>query len=147
MLFSCKKAERTEIKKFVPEFSITINETDEGHLFIVQTNLPDTTELLASIEDENKEILASDKDSVNNGILSFGPFLKYRKYGGGKFSEKYIFVIVMPLVLVQNDNVKKILGEKGENIESPFIFEAFDSVGLELKFNVDFETGVFREKE
>jgi hypothetical protein len=134
MIFSCKKAERIEVKKITPEFSITINENDDGHLFIVQTNLPDTTELLVTIYDENEiVILAQDENSVINGISSFGPF----RNRNDRLSGKFIFEITMPVMFVQNEKVRKILGENGENIESPFIFEEFDSVGLEQKFNIE----------
>jgi len=146
-----KTKERTEINKFIPEFTITMNENDEGHLFTVQTNLPDTTELIVSLEDENnEEILAQDEDSVINGIASFGPFREGGRNGrprGSKLLGKYIFVLTMPVMLVQNEDVKKVLGQNGENIESSLIykFEELDSIGLEQKFYVDFDTGTLTE--
>jgi|TergutMp193P3_1026864.scaffolds.fasta_scaffold20948_4 hypothetical protein len=134
VFFSCKKTEHIEVKKITPEFSITINENDDGHLFIVQTNLPDTTELLVTLYDEDGiDWLGQDKDDVKNGVSIFGPFRNKNE----KYSGKFIFEITMPVMFVQNEKVRKILGENGENIESPFVFEEFDSVGLEQKFNIE----------
>jgi hypothetical protein len=137
-MVACGKGKTNELEKFIPVFTLTVSEDDTGHLFTVQTNLPENTELLASLCDETgKEILAQDKKVVNEGVSIFGPFRNQR----AKLSGKYILVITMPVMLVQNENVKKILGENGENIESPFLFNEFDSVGLEQQFNIELTAG------
>ncbi|MDR0584627.1 MAG: hypothetical protein LBG57_09820 [Treponema sp.] len=133
-IVSCNEKEADKLEKFTPIFTMTVSENNTGHLFTVQTNLPESTELLASLYDETgEEILAQDKKVVNDGVSIFGPFRNQQ----GKLSGKYILSVTMPVMLVQNEKVKKILGENGENIESAFLFNEFDSVGLEQQFDIE----------
>lgn len=133
LCFSCSNR-KADSPKITPEFLLSIAEKDEGYLFTIQTNLPDDTELIASLCDEiGGTILAQDKNFVSGGIAIFGPFRSRE----GKLSGEYILDITMSVMLVQHEKVKKILGINGENISGDLLFEEFGSVGIQKQFAIN----------
>jgi hypothetical protein len=128
-----QKQDKNNAERITPEFVLSISENDEGHIFTVKTNLPDETELITSLCDMDENILAQDKDTVKNGMVSFGPFRNKSE----KIHGKYIFDVTMPVMSVQPLSVKKILGENGENLSGVLVFNEFDSIGVTQSFAIE----------
>jgi len=121
-------------QRFVPEFGLLIEGTDEGHVFTLTTNLPDGTTLFATMHCEAGEprwLWTSGFAAVSDGTVVFGP----ARSQGGKFALE----VVMSSVAMQDEAVRNVLGHNGENIDSPFLVrsEFFDTITLEKRFAIE----------
>jgi hypothetical protein len=141
VIFSCKE-DKTVPQKIEPEFSMSVAEVDEGHIFTVKTNLPDETALLTTLLNVDGNNIGQSKTTVKNGTAVFGPFANRN----GKHAGQLTLVLTLP-VFQQSDSAKKILGDKGENLAGPLLFELSGLVGAEQKFAVDLGAKPAKEKE
>jgi len=101
------------------------------------TNLPTNTNLMLSVEErmqggfhgQSKCSVASDGSFSSE---AFGP-------SGGLKDGLYIAEVVMPIPRVQPDDVKKIIGENGENLSGPLVENG--SFGITLSAKKEFTIG------
>lgn len=101
------------------------------------TNLPTNTNLMLSVEErmqggfrgQSKCSVASD-GSFNSE--AFGP-------RGGLKDGLYVAEVMMPIPRVQPDNVKKVIGENGENLSGPLVENG--SFGVTLSAKKEFTIG------
>lgn len=88
------------------EFSVSVEATDGKPSASGKTNLPDETELMASIY-YGESLLGQDKTAVSKGSFSFGPFsMQGDPYAGGEYSLR----ISSPLWSIQPESVRKKIG-------------------------------------
>jgi hypothetical protein len=131
LIFSCKENKAVP-QKIEPEFDMSVSDVDEGHVFTVRTNLPDETDLLTTLLNVDGNNIGQSKTTVKNNVAVFGPFAN----SNGKHTGQFTLVLTLP-VIQKSDIAKKILGDKGENLTGPLLFELSGSVGAEQRFVVD----------
>lgn len=97
------------------------------------TNLPDGTELLASLSN-NDGYGGQSQVVVNNGKFKTEEFSK-----GGKALESgtYKIEILMPIASVQPEPVKELIGENSENLKGEFVKDG--DLGKIVEFSKEFE--------
>lgn len=101
------------------------------------TNLPTSTNLMLSVEErmqggfrgQSKCSVASDGSFDSE---AFGPH-------GGLKDGLYVAEVMMPIARVQPDNVKKVIGENGENLSGPLVENG--SFGVTLSAKKEFTIG------
>lgn len=101
------------------------------------TNLPTNTNLMLSVEErvqggfrgQSKCSVASDRSFSSE---AFGP-------SGGLRDGLYIAEVMMPIPRVQPDDVKKIIGENGENLSGPLVEDG--SLGVTVSAKREFTIG------
>lgn len=141
LVLSCSKKENTnntEIKNtvkieaiFEPDIHIS---ADSYITYTIKTNLPDETNIMFGIRDfETGEFLRQDSGEVNNGLVIFGPYPNIQNLPAGK----YKLDITMPIVSLQKESVKNIIGHNGENLTGPYVEESFNSKIVTQQFNFE----------
>lgn len=91
--------------------------------FIVETNLPDGMECIATFYSgkgnvDRGDYVAQDVDVVKNSVAALGPFTDgNRPIPAGV----YTFEFSTPSPSVLSADVKRIIGEKGENLKGPYV--------------------------
>lgn len=108
--------------------------------FVIETNLPDETELGITLD--GKGYLAQGKAYVKDGKAVTDRFTN----NGEQLVGDYTLEVIMPIVSVQSDNVKKIIGNNGEYLTGPYVEEALGSVIVSKEFEVSFKSA-FAENE
>lgn len=94
-----------------------VNADDGSVLFSVSTNLPENTELMVTVKNE-EGYTAQDKAVVlSNGVANTAEFSNQ----GEALSGKYIVTISMSLPELQDESVRKVIGEKGEKISGEYV--------------------------
>lgn len=92
--------------------------TADGRVSIEgNTNLPDNTDLVVSLESASIGFNAQDESKVVNGQFSAGPLGPT----SGLTSASYTVEVLMPIPSVQPENVKKVLGEEGQYMSGPLV--------------------------
>lgn len=114
-----KKEKLTEIQKDedrLIDVQIGINhklsENRSVKLFI-ESNLPDSTELMVSLEGENIEYFAQDRVKLDKGKAETSWFTDK---GESLSTGIYKVDVTLPFARTQPESVKGIIGEKGENL-------------------------------
>ncbi|CAM5206346.1 hypothetical protein UACE39S_01728 [Ureibacillus acetophenoni] len=135
-----KKIEEVEEIEVNPEINVTLDLeilVDQGKVeFIGKTNLPDETEIMITLTNDNG-YTAQDKRSIQDGSFTSGPFSNRKSaLHNGTYNVK----ITTPTASVQTESVKKIIGDKGVNLVGDLI--KYDSTfGNQLEYNESFEIG------
>ena len=109
--------------------------TPEGQAVIqCQTNLPDNTSLIITLFNEKTGFSAQFKDVVKDGVFESVPMGPKT----GLASGEYLVDMSMPIIDVQSNNVKKILGETGEHMRGHLLKEGEmgKTVSISFTFNV-----------
>lgn len=136
---------QTEVEKVevVPKINVTMNLENQGNgEFIGETNLPDGTEIMITLTNDNG-YSAQDKRSVQDGSFTFGPF---SDKGSSLRNGTYNVEITTPTANVQPDSVKKIIGSNAVNLVGKLITN--DSVfGNRLEYKESFVIGTTPETD
>ena len=104
--------------------------------FLITTNLPNGTNLLLTLENGNG-YTAQDKIVVYNNEATSSTF----SYKGNQLSGQYTLKISMGKPSLQNNSVKKIIGENGELMYGNFVVSdilagnSFNNIKAEFIFN------------
>lgn len=99
-----------------------------------ETNLPDETELMISLENTGINYSAQDEAIVQNGSFTSNWFSDSSRPAGRMANGTYILEITTPTVSVLSPSVKAILGENGKNMTGKFI--KFDQVfGNQIEYS------------
>ena len=121
------------------EIDVTGQRKDNGVVFSITTNLPDTSELLLTLSngdpsDINTSLTAQEKITIKEGKASSAPFLSEVSTLNGDFD----LCVSMSIPTLQTDEVRKVIGEKGENIKGKFVTKSTvnDSNVVEALFSV-----------
>ncbi len=93
---------------------LVVNDNGTVSVF-AQSNLPDGTILGGMVFDEGSYI-AQDSQVLQDGKAEFGPF---SDKGGALPSGAYEVSVTMPIARNQPDEVKAIIGRKGEYLTGP----------------------------
>jgi hypothetical protein len=101
----------------VLNFKVEINGTREPKIF-GDTNLPDGTELMFSIEGKSVRYNGQDKATVQNGRFQSKTFSKDNT---GFEAGQYIAEVSMPIPAVQSPAVRSVIGEQGENLKGSLV--------------------------
>ena len=120
------------------DFEVTTN--PEG-TFIIETNLPDETEL--SLKLSGRGYLAQGKAYVSGGKALSERFTNH----GDQLVGDYTLEVLMPIPSVQSDYVKHFIGKNGEFLTGPYIEGALGSVVVSKEFKVSFSNGVKAEQK
>lgn len=98
-----------------------------------ETNLPDGTEGIASIQSKTTKKEGSDKFAVQGGRFEAGPF---SDGGQGLAPGSYTLDVTIAIAQVQPPQVKAIIGQNGENLRGPLIDR--DELGTSVRLSQDF---------
>lgn len=107
------------------DFEVTRNPDNS---FYIETNLPDGTELSLSLS--GRGYLAQDEAFVKNGCATSNCFSNR----GNPLRGDYTLTVMMPIVSVQSDYVKRFIGPNGEYLQGPYVKGALGSVIVEKEF-------------
>ena len=130
-------------KEFNVESMHLIVRTDvDGFCFDVTSNLPDNTEFLVSLyKDNESNLLGQAKTKISNGSFTVGPYRKGNNlYGPGY----YIVTVTVPSISLQDENVKKLLGKKGEFLTGKGVQDGISKeLGKYIEQKFDFNVGEY----
>lgn len=98
-----------------------------------ETNLPDGTEGIASIESKTTKKGGSDKFTVQGGRFRAGPF---SDGGQGLAPGSYTLDVTIAIAQVQPPQVKAVIGQNGENLRGPLVER--DDIGTSVRLSQDF---------
>lgn len=94
-----------------------------------ETNLPDGTEGIASIQSKTTKKEGSDKFTVQGGRFEAGPF---SDGGQGLTPGNY----TLDVTIAQPPPVKAVIGQNGENLRGPLVDH--DEIGTSVRLSQDF---------
>lgn len=130
-------------KEFNVESMHLIVRTDvDGFCFDVTSNLPDNTEFLVSLyKDNESNLLGQAKTKISNGSFTVGPYRNGNNlYGPGY----YIVTVTVPSISLQDENVKKLLGKKGEFLTGKGVQDGISKeLGKYIEQKFDFNVGEY----
>jgi hypothetical protein len=101
--------------------NVTMSAKAEGGdrpTIVGKTNLPNGTELLVEMARSATGYTGQTKVVVQNGIFRAGPF---SQGGQGLNSGAYALEILMPIPTMQSDDVVKVIGKQGKNLNGPLV--------------------------
>lgn len=98
-----------------------------------ETNLPDGTEGIASIQSKTTKKEGSDKFTVQGGRFEAGPF---SDGGQGLAPGSYTLDVTIAIAQVQPPQVKAVIGQNGENLRGPLVDR--DDIGTSVRLSQDF---------
>jgi hypothetical protein len=99
------------------------------------TNLPDGTILMTSVESPSLALIDEAKVTVRNGKFEAGPFGPEEGLQNGK----YLATAVMPPSMFQPDSVRRVIGKQGENLRGPLV--APGKLGVIVSAEIPFQIG------
>ncbi|MCA1576626.1 MAG: hypothetical protein LC794_04585 [Acidobacteria bacterium] len=104
---------------------------------IGETNLPDGTELMVSLDSKSVNYNGSDNTTVNGGRFQSAEFSSnYNNLKAGQ----YVAEVVMPIPAVQPPSVRAIIGENGEKLKGALVKREDDSpLGLSVRVEQPFQ--------
>lgn len=124
----------------LPPFSdgVVLNavvQEDAGRRPVVtgETNLPDGTEGMASIESKTTKKGGSDKFIVQGGRFRAGPF---GDGGQGLEPGNYTLDVTIAIAQVQPPQVRAVIGQNGENLRGPLVQR--DDIGTSVQLSQGF---------
>lgn len=127
------------------DFDVTIEPSaswdNEKAVFDIKTNLPDETVLMLSISSGDYNVdtanTAQDKVTVKNGSAKSSGFSNK----GSKLSGNYDLSISMSIPSTQSEEVRKVIGEKGEYMHGDLVknAEITDANVVAAMFTVSFD--------
>jgi len=104
-------------KDVVLNFKIESNGTRKPKI-VGETNLPDGTQLMFSIEGKSLKYNGQDKSTVSNGRFESSTF----SLNNGDLDEgQYNAEVSMPIAQVQPASVRSVIGEKGEKLKGSLV--------------------------
>lgn len=109
-------------------------ELTEGNKLKVlgETNLPNETELLISVESKTTNYKAQDKAIVKDGKFQSSEFSsRVESLEAGQYS----LDVTMPIPSTQSESVRKSIGEKGENLKGSLIENGDLGVSISVEKN------------
>ena len=135
---SCGNNKKNEMIKIEPKFNVDINIKDGNDLiFTIKSNLPDETKIMLGVCDIDTGVfLRQDSGETINGTVMIGPFHNMDE-------GKYILDITVPLISMQKQSVKNILGNNGENLIGNLVKDEMNSKIIEAR--VTFEIPEFKK--
>lgn len=98
-----------------------------------ESNLPDGTEGIASIQSKTTKKEGSDKFTVQGGRFEAGPF---SDGGQGLAPGNYTLDVTIAIAQVQPSQVKAVIGQNGENLRGPLVDR--DDIGTSVQLSQDF---------
>lgn len=104
-------------KGVVLNFRIETNSARKPKI-VGETNLPDGTELMGSIDSKTIQYNASSKFSVQNGRFESETF---SKNGSDLEAGQYTAKVLMPIAQVQTPEVRAVIGQNGENLKGSLV--------------------------
>jgi len=115
-------------KGVVIRFNVDVREDKTAHVS-GETNLPDSTELMISIESKSsRRYKAQDKAKVSGYRFSAGPF----SMGNGPLPDGvYKIEVLMPVSDAQPESVKTIIGQNGKKLKGKLVKKSHLGVTVE----------------
>jgi hypothetical protein len=104
-------------KGVVLTFRIETNGTRRPTI-VGETNLPDGTDLMISIDSRTTRYNAGSKALVQGGLFESETF---SKDDSGLEAGQYTAEVSMPVAFVQSQSVRTVIGEKGENLKGSLV--------------------------
>lgn len=146
-----EKAENVTLSKEVLEsdklevsFDVSVDENDGKPIFTINTNLPDETSLMLTLNGNN--YTAQTQVTVKGGVTSSNAFSS----NGNSLAEgEYVLTVSMSIPKLQPDNVRAIIGESGENMTGEYVEASGigDSMCLSGDFQFSFSNFGYAEDE
>lgn len=105
------------MKDVVLTFKIETDSNRKPKIF-GETNLPDGTQLMFSIEGKSVKYNGQDKSTVSNGKFESSTF----SLNNGDLDQgQYNAEVLMPIAEVQSASVRAVIGEKGEKLKGSLV--------------------------
>lgn len=126
------------------ELTVSLTVTSRPTL-LGQTNLPDGTSIMTSVEGVSTEFLGQQETTVDNGAFRAGPFGPV----GGLPPGRFVAGATMPIPRLQDASVRAIIGEDGENLTGPLVEQGAVgvTVSVEERFQIGTDNAVARGQE
>lgn len=121
-----------ESDKLEVSFDVSVDENGGKPIFTINTNLPDETNLMLTLNGNN--YTAQTQVTVKNGITSSNAF---SSNGNSLTDGEYVLTVSMSIPKLQPDNVRAIIGESGENMTGEYV-EA-SGIGDNMYLSGDFQ--------
>lgn len=99
------------------DVSPNVNSEDGTVLFSIATNLPEDTELMVTVSNEEGYIAQDKAVVLANGVANTSEFSN----DGAGLSGMYIVKVSMSLPKLQKDSVQAVIGQNGENISGQYV--------------------------
>ena len=96
--------------------NVSTNVDSKGVYFDIDTNLPDETKLMLTLSDGN-QYRGQANVAIKSGKCKSDSFTNK----GNKLRGEYTLEISMPIATVQPDSVRKLIGNKGENLSGDLV--------------------------
>lgn len=111
--------EKNTAKKepFNVEVEAKIIENNGMPNFIINTNLPDETELMLTLNDKFNDYTGQTNIIIKNGTATSEEFSS----NGNPLSGEYTLTVSMSIPTLQTDNVRAVIGENGEYITGKYV--------------------------
>ncbi len=126
----------TKIESFDVEIETKTIENNGMHSFIINTNLPDETELMLTLSDKFSDYIGQTNVTIKNGTATSEEFSS----NGNPLSGKYTLTVSMSIPSLQTDNVRAIIGEKGEYITGKYVIN--DEITNSNYVSAEFELAI-----
>ena len=124
--------EMLESDKLEVSFDVSVDENGGKPIFTINTNLPDETSLMLTLNGNN--YTAQAQVTVKDGVTSSNAFSS----NGNSLAEgEYVLTVSMSIPKLQPDNVRAIIGESGENMTGEYV-EA-SGIGDSMCLSGDFQ--------
>lgn len=143
-------SETNKSSEFEVEIDVSGQRKDNGVVFDITTNLPDTSELLLTLSNGdpsniNTSLTAQDKVTIKDGKATSAPFSSE----GATLNGDFDLCISMSIPSLQTDEVRKVIGENGENIKGIFVQKSTidDSNVVKALFSVSLSDEIVIKEE
>lgn len=133
-----------ESDKLEVSFDVSVDENGGKPIFTINTNLPDETSLMLTLNGNN--YTAQVQVTVKDGVTSSNAFSS----NGNSLAEgEYVLTVSMSIPKLQPDNVRAIIGESGENMTGEYVEASGigDSMCLSGDFQFSFSNFGYAEDE
>lgn len=118
--------------------TVEVQRTNDDRLLVFgETNLPDETNLIVTLFNEDVGYSAQDRTIVTDGRFSAGPFSRQSR---GFEVGHYIARVVMPIPEVQPAEVQSVIGDKGEHLTGDLVQES-SMGGKVVKYSISYTLG------
>lgn len=121
---------------FTVEMSVVMQENERRRLWAIgETNLPDQTRLRIRLVRDASNVSWRTRASVAAGAFEVGPLGP----SSGLVAGDYTLHVSMPPADVQPNDVKAIIGEKGELLDGPYVERSPHGLGHTVEYATTYE--------
>lgn len=118
---------------FEVELEVVCDKNGGKPIFTVETNLPDDTKIMLTLTGGD-DYTGQSSFYIEDGTATSDAFSSQ----GNPLSGNYTLSVSTPVMSVQDNSVKEILGDSGENMTGEYVVESSTGSGYVVKAEFDF---------